>query len=141
VNNLTAKRKAQLQSIYDRNPFVKLLQMEVIELHKGETVLSMPVHDEITNLWQTAHGGALAALVDTAMGVSCSSFGKLVTTLEMNINFIRGARCGETIKAFANVVHNGKSTLVAESEVKDSEGNLLAKARGTFFVVGQPKLD
>ncbi|MDR3563392.1 MAG: PaaI family thioesterase [Negativicutes bacterium] len=129
--------KEHLLKIYDRNPFVKLLDMRIVEIKQGETVLALPVKAELTNLYQMAHGGALAGLADTAMGVSCASLGKRVVTLDFNINFIRGAECGATVTAAAKIVHNGKSTLVAECDLTDGAGKLTAKVRGTFFVVGE----
>lgn len=129
--------KERLLSIYDRNPFVKLLNMEIVEVKAGEAILAMLVRPDLTNLFQLAHGGALAALADTSMGVSCASLGKRVMTLDMSINYIHGARQDDVIKAYGKVIHNGKSTLVAESEIVDSDGKLLTKARGTFFVIGR----
>ena len=35
------------------------------------------------------------------------------------------------------VIHQGRNTMVVEAEICDGNGSLLAKARGTFFVVGK----
>jgi 1,4-dihydroxy-2-naphthoyl-CoA hydrolase len=137
VTDSVAWLKKRLLEIYDRNPFVKLLQLEIVELKKGETIIVMPVDPKLTNLYHMAHGGALASLADTSMGVSCASLGKRVVTLDLNINFIRGAETGETVTAAGKVIHDGKHTLVAESELVNDAGDLVAKARGTFFVIGQ----
>lgn len=133
--------KKQLLGIYDRNPFVALLEMKIEELGEGEVVLSMPINHALTNLFGMAHGGALASLADTAMGVACGTLGKKVMTLDMNLNFIRGANQDEIVRSRAKVIHNGKSTIVVENELLDGAGNLLNKARGTFFVVGQFESD
>ncbi|MDR3560761.1 MAG: PaaI family thioesterase [Negativicutes bacterium] len=137
MKDLVTWLKNHLLDIYDRNPFVKLLQMEILELREGETRLAMPVEHQLTNLYQMAHGGALTALADTSMGLSCASLGKRVVTLDLSINFIRGAEVGQTVAATAKVIHNGKNTLVTESELVNTAGDLIAKARGTFFVIGQ----
>jgi 1,4-dihydroxy-2-naphthoyl-CoA hydrolase len=138
VTDLISRLRIHLLDIYDHNPFVGLLQMKIDDLREGEADLSMPViHEVHTNLFRMIHGGALASLADTAMGVACATLGKRVVTLEMNMNFVRSAGPGETIKAAGKVVHNGKATLVMECDITDSSGQLLVKARGTFFVVGQ----
>jgi len=54
----------------------------------------------------------------------------------MNINFIRGAKPGGNIYARATVLHHGKKTLVVEAEIVNEAEQLIAKSRGTFFVVG-----
>lgn len=137
---MTAKvaiSKKQMQHIYHLNPYVALLKMEIDQIAAGQAVMAIPaVHDTHGNLHGMVHGGALASLVDTAMGVSCVSLGKKVVTLEMNMNFIRAVATEQRITAAARVIHDGKSTMVAEADVLDEAGGLLAKARGTFFVIG-----
>ncbi|MHC1746535.1 MAG: PaaI family thioesterase [Negativicutes bacterium] len=130
--------KEILYKRYDINPFVKLLQITIAHLEEGSAVLDMPVlEDKHTNLFNVAHGGALAGLADTAMGVACATLRKKVLTLEMNMNFIRAATPQKAIRARGRVLHNGNSTIVAEAEIFDSTDTLLLIARGTFFVVGE----
>ncbi|HMM21146.1 MAG TPA: PaaI family thioesterase [Selenomonadales bacterium] len=126
----------------DQNPFVGLLRMKLEALREGEAELSMPVIPEIhTNLFGAAHGGALASLADTVMGVACATKGSRVVTIDMNINYIQSAPAGEAVKACGRVIHHGKTTAVVEAEILDGDGQLLAKARGTFFVVGPLEQD
>lgn len=142
MTDIVARLKRHLLNIYDHNPFVGLLQMQIDDIREGEADLSMPVIYEVhTNLFKMVHGGALASLADTAMGVACATLGKRVVTLEMNMNFIRSAGLGATIKAAGKVIHDGKATLVVECDLTDSSDTLLVKARGTFFVVGQFDLE
>ncbi len=132
--------KKNLVTIYDENPYINLLDISIEHLEEGAAELSMPVvAGKHTNLYNIAHGGALASLADSAMGIACATTGKKVVTLEMNINFIKGAVPQSIIKAVGKVIHNGKSTMVAESEIVDKENQLLAKTRGTFFVTGMFK--
>jgi acyl-CoA thioesterase len=133
-----ARLKQQLLKIYDSNPYVGLLRMKVADITEGGSTISMPIIQEIHgNLFGVAHGGATASLADTAMGVACVTLGKRVVTLDMNINYLYGAMPGNTVTAFAKVIHDGQHTVVVEAELKDEAGRLLAKARGTFFVVGR----
>lgn len=128
----------RLKHLYDKNPHVSLMRMRLTELEVGAAVLLMPVVREVHgNLYGVVHGGALASLADTAMGVACASTGKRVVTLDLNINYIASAGDGEKVKATAKVIHDGKSTMVVECEMTDTTGRMLAKARGTFFVIGQ----
>ncbi len=132
-----ARLKQQLLKLYDSNPYVGVLRMKLEDIQIGAATLSMPVIQEIHgNLYGMAHGGASASLADTAMGVVCVTLGKRVVTLEMNINYLYSATPGDTITAFAKAIHDGQHTLVVEAELKDAAGRLLAKARGTFFVIG-----
>lgn len=125
--------------LYKRHEFdahVNLLQIKIARIEEGSAELTMPVLQDIhSNLFKVAHGGALASLADTAMGLACATAGKKVVTLEMNMNFIRGAIAQEAIYAKGNLLHNGNRTMVAEAEVVDGMNKVLLKARGTFFIV------
>ena len=127
-----------LRKIYSQNSFVNLLEMKLIHVEPGNAELVMPIDPaKHTNLYNVAHGGALASLADTAMGVACASLGRRVVTLELNMNFIKAPDSGTKIRACGRVVHNGGHTLVVECDVLSEKEVLLGKARGTFYVVGK----
>ena len=128
--------KAQLLSIHDRNFFAKYLGMEIVHIGKGHTVVSMLVMHKHTNIRGLVHGGALVSLGDMSMMLACASLGKRTVTLDLNINFVRRANEGDTIKSFTKVIHKGKTTMVVSGSTRDETGALLAEARGTFFVTG-----
>ncbi|MBU2704039.1 acyl-CoA thioesterase [Sporomusaceae bacterium BoRhaA] len=133
-----AQFKNCLQAVYKKNPFINLLEMKITALEAGRITMTMPVvFGKHTNVHQIAHGGALASLADTAMGLACGTLDQKVVTMDMNINFVRGAKPDQLVYAHAEVIHQGKKTLVVEAAVVDSEEKLLAKSRGTFFVVGR----
>lgn len=127
-----------LRKIYNQNAFVNLLEMKLIHMEPGKSELTMPIDPaKHTNLYNVAHGGALASLADTAMGVACATLERRVVTLELNMNFIKAPEPGTTIRALGQVVHNGHHTLVVECALMGENDALLGKARGTFYVVGK----
>ncbi|WP_094602838.1 Acyl-coenzyme A thioesterase PaaI [Sporomusa silvacetica DSM 10669] len=128
--------KDHLHTIYSENPFATLLQMEIVELEAGKATLSMPIKNKHTNFYNSAHGGALAALADTAMGMACTTTGKMVVTLDMNLNYIRDIPCQEALTAVGLVIHNGSRTMVATTDIFNNTHQLVVSARATFFVTG-----
>ncbi len=135
--NFTAL-KEYFQETYRDNSYVKLLEMKLVHIEPGMARLSMPINPaKHTNLYHVAHGGAMASVADTVMGVACGSLGRRVVTLEINMNFIKAAESGTIVSAIGRVVHNGRNTLVVECEVLAQDETLLLKARGTFYVVGK----
>ena len=82
------------------------------------------------------HGGVLATLIDSAMGISVTSLAPpdhYSVTVQMNVNFIRPAWPGESLIANGEVKHNGRQTAVAYSEVRTPAGVLVASGTGTFL--------
>jgi acyl-CoA thioesterase len=134
--------KEYFQDTYRDNSYVKLLEMRLVHVEPGTASISMPVNPERhTNLYHVAHGGAMASLADTVMGVACGSVGRRVVTLELNMNFIKAADANTIVTGVGRIIHNGRNTLVAEGEILSADGTLLLKARGTFYVVGQFDLE
>jgi acyl-CoA thioesterase len=118
-------------------PFAWKLGFIVKAVQPNQVIIEMPIiAEEHANLLGVVHGGVLMALTDTAMGFACANQGSLPTTIDMNINFIKSIEAKGTIKAIANVIHHGRNTIVAEAEVFTLGSELAAKARGTFFVIG-----
>jgi len=83
------------------------------------------------------HGGLFATLLDTAMGWAAGTTappGFDVVTVQLNVNFIRPARPGETLVASGQIQHAGRRTAVARGEVH-ADGHLAATGSATFLYV------
>lgn len=127
-----------LREIYRGNPYVLWLGMQIERLAPKEVTLRLPIEpDQHTNLYRVAHGGAIASLADTAMGMACATTGSKVVTLDLNVNFIKAAPGGEALTAVGRVLHAGRSTMVAECDIQTGSGVRVALGRGTFFVTGR----
>ena len=60
-----------IKDVYSINSFVKLCGMELVDVECGKVTLTMPIDAaKHTNLYEVAHGGSLAALADTALGMA-----------------------------------------------------------------------
>lgn len=133
-----SRLKEYFQDTYKDNSYVKLLDMKLNHVEPGLAEISMLIDPaKHTNLYHVAHGGAMASIADTVMGVACGSVGRRVVTLELNMNFIKAPAAHARVLAVGRLIHNGRNTIVADCEVTGGDGSLLLKARGTFFVVGQ----
>ncbi len=132
----TAEIDEFIENFYDKNPFARLMEMEILKLSEGEARLELSIRKDLTNVYEIAHGGALMSLGDMAMGAACLTYGKKVVTLEYSMNFIHSVAVGTKVQAVGKVIHNGSKTMVAECDLLDGEGKLLGRAHGTFFVVG-----
>jgi len=104
------------------------LGMQVHEVTPRGAVLSMTFAHHLTMPYGVMHGGAIAALADTAAGLPVFAGlkeGETFTTAEMKLNLIRPVREG-TITAVSEVVHRGRRTAVCQTRVTNEEGALVA---------------
>jgi acyl-CoA thioesterase len=123
---------------FDEIPAHETMGMSLTYLGHGVAAMKMSVEQEYTTIKGRLHGGLIATLLDTVMGMSVNSLGKVGTvTLDMNLNYFAPVFQGTELKAEGNVIHAGRSTAVAEASLYDNNGKLVAKSRGTFFVTNK----
>ena len=109
-------------------------QLEAAE--PGRAVVLLRVRSKHRQVHGVVHGGILAALADTAAGVACYMLlprGTRLATIEMKINYLEPVEKG-TILAEARVLRKGRTTAVAECDVRETSGLLVAKALLTFSI-------
>ena len=85
----------------------------------------------------TAHGAAIAGLMDCVLGLSALSDAitkdNLTSTVEFKINYIRPVKLGEELIGQGKVVHKGKSLIISSGEIRIAGSNeLVAMGQGTF---------
>jgi uncharacterized protein (TIGR00369 family) len=82
------------------------------------------------------HGGILATLADTAMGLAVRTVlqpGRRHVTVQLGVEFLSPGRPGK-ILARGRSVKIGSQLGFAEADVTDQGGRLLARARSTLSV-------
>lgn len=105
---------------------------------KHQVTIKCPIQPMHLNLRKDVHGGVIAALADTATGVAFSVHeGMLVSsaTVDLDIKFIKAARAG-TLIARPKVLRRGNRLGFVECEIRDDSDTLIAKASGTFAILG-----
>ena len=118
--------------------FNKILELENPILGDGHSELTMVVRKELLRTNDILHGGVCVALIDCAVGLAAYSYmpeGFDVVTAQLNVNFTRPAKEGDTLTATGDVQHFGKKTAVSSCKVIDQSGNLIATATGTSMFV------
>lgn len=119
-----------------RIPFVDHLGVELLEKADGRVRIAFAPRPEHFNSWSGIHGGVMMTLLDIALSSASRALDPActgATTVEMKTNFLaiaRGAVVGE-----GRAQRAGRSLIYAEGEIRDAQGNVLAKGSGTFKLV------
>lgn len=116
-------------------PYYRLLGMEVKAMGDGYARVTMPVEEKLFQMYGSVHGGAIASLADTAIGValiSVLSDDEKSITVDLKLNFVSAVTGGGVLTAEARLFHRGKRTAAGEVEVRDGEGRLVAKGTSTL---------
>ena len=132
-----------LRRAVELSPYYQLLQITLEQIDTGFARFRMPFRKELTQAYGVVHGGAIATLADTAVAFAVMTLiqpGEKVTTAEFKINFFSAVTNGEMFGE-ARAVYTGKRLAVAEMEVKNENGKLLAKGIATYAILESPKTE
>jgi uncharacterized protein (TIGR00369 family) len=118
-------------------PMYKLIGMEVVDVGPGHSRFRLPFRPELTQPFGVMHGGALAAVADSAVAIALWGLlgaDKIFTTIEMKINYIAPVSTGEVI-AEGNIIHCGRRTAIGDVTLKDQNERLVAKCLATYIIL------
>jgi uncharacterized protein (TIGR00369 family) len=111
--------------------FVDEVGIEVEAAEEGRSRIRLDAEERHLNPAGTVHGGAIATLVDTAMGAAVKTTGDGGTaTVEMKVTYLEPAKPG-TLVVDALVRKRGRRITIVEAEVSQGD-ELVAHAIGTF---------
>ena len=120
----------------EANVFAKKLGNRLTELSLGYAVAEADVDETSLNPQQVVHGGLLYTLADVAGGGASCTHGYYVATANANFHYLRAGINTKKLIATATEVKAGHTIMVYEIDVKDQDGNELAKGLFTFVSLG-----
>jgi acyl-CoA thioesterase len=121
------------REVVGKDPMATFLGVAVDEVKKGYARCSLSIKPEYLNAVERAHGVAVYAVADQAFAVACNSMGTKALAVNININYIAGARVGETIFSEATPINIGRKVSVWKIEVMGSEKQLIASCEGIAY--------
>jgi len=123
-------------------PITHLMGTGRIQAEAGRVVVTLEPAEFHYNPLGSVHGGVLATLLDTATGCAVHSTlpaGYGYTTLDLNTKFLRPATIASgVLTCEGTVISKGRRTALAQAQITDSRGALVAHATSTcmLFEVG-----
>jgi uncharacterized protein (TIGR00369 family) len=114
--------------------FCQQLGFELVDYGNAWAVLACTVLESHSNRHGNAHGGLVATLLDTSMGLATRASGEVdnLGTASLTINYLRPAR--GRIAAHANVRRCGRSLAFCEAEIRDATDEVVATASAVFAI-------
>lgn len=144
---------AQLEALLNNlSGAQKMFGIEIKIAGEGDVDVRMPLDERHGGAPGVAHGGCIATLMDTALGATALTHaiadGRLASTVEMKVNFLKPAPLGNTLLTSATVQAKGKSLIVVSGEAHlatedGDEGHRVAFATATFnlYAPSQKRID
>jgi uncharacterized protein (TIGR00369 family) len=113
-----------------------LANFHVKKISDGFAELTFLYSQNISRHGGMVHGGIISFALDNVggMAVMTRNVGIDQVTLELKINFLEPLR-KEPFSATGRLLRHGRNVSVAESEMRDGDGKLCAKALGTWYMI------
>ncbi len=126
-----------IEKIKTQSPYWNLLGMELVDLKKGWAKVRLPFDKKLIHPLGIAHGGSIFSTADSAVAMALIGIvekDENFVTIEMKINYLATFTNGEII-AEAKIIHKGRNTALGDIEVKNGQGDLVAKALATYMII------
>src|SRR5262249_8710961 len=120
---------------------MRFLGLEMVRAEKGVVEIRLPFREEFIRSdgsdW--LHGGVGSARADIAGDYAVmSETAPGVPTIDMRVDYLRPARRGD-LTAVAKTVRVGRTVSIADVEIRDSAGTLVAVGRACYASPRPPK--
>lgn len=118
----------------DTSPYQRFLGLVLERQGDGEVVIRLPFRTDFLREdgsdW--LHGGVISTLIDIASDCAIvTKFNSGVPTIDLRIDWLRPAHAGDLV-ATGRVVKAGRRVSLADVEVQDPKGVLVAVGRGLY---------
>ena len=129
-------KKDDISTIFASSPFINLLNLSVITIDYEEKILEVyaPMRPEFerkagSGQW---HGGPLASIIDTVGDFALGMLlGQGLPTINFRVDYLRPA-INTDLKVVARVRQAGRSVGVADVDVINNHGQLVAIGRASY---------
>jgi len=136
----TEARIAAVRAFITDLPYARALGLELRGVGAGWAELAMPYRADLVGDPATGimHGGAVSALMDTTCGGAVMSHpdaGLATATLDLRIDYMRGAQPGQTVRARATCIRVTRTIAFVTATAHDDDADTpIAMASGAFTV-------
>ena len=119
-------------------PFARALQMELVELADGHSVVEMIYEPgKMNNIYARAHGGAIYALIDEAFETAGQTDGTIAVALNVNVTYVSSPQPGQRLQAAAHRVSQTRKPAGYDIKVTGQNGQIIATCQALAYRTGK----
>jgi len=136
---MDAKVKSAIFSAVAREPFARSLNIRLLELEEGRSVVEM-IYDpsRMDNIYARTHGGAVYGLIDEAFETAGQTEGTIAVALNVNVTYVTSPEAGARLRAEARRVAQTRKTASYDIRVSDDTDRLIAVCQALAYRTGKP---
>lgn len=124
------------EAIKDRvlaDPYAAFLGIEVKKVEEGRAMVTVKIKEHLLNFHGSANGGLIFSLADVAFGIASNSYGQTAVGINVNMNYMKAGKLGDTLTATAEEVSKNPKLGLYRMIVLNQDGDLIATADGMVY--------
>jgi len=125
-----------------KNTLMETLKIELVDIGEDFLILKMPVNSRVYQPDGVLHGGATAALAESAGSMATHILLKdssyLVRGIEITANHLKSVKDG-FVYAKATFIHRGRTTQLISINITDDSNNLISHCKLTTISLPKSK--
>jgi acyl-coenzyme A thioesterase 13 len=129
--------KTQLGKKLDRTPSAAGNWMggTLLEIDKNHIKVSYEIRGEMCNPAKMLHGGIASLMMDDVIGMGNFVAGSeyLMTSINLNVDFLASAQQGEVVEVSAKLIRSGSNLNHWEAVIRKESGKIVAKASSNMI--------
>jgi acyl-CoA thioesterase len=123
------------EAMWANDPASAGLGMQLLDIGPGYALMSMEITPAMTNGHETAHGGFIFTLADSAFAFACNSHGDRAVAQHCSITYLRPGKRGDRLVASAHEVSRTGRSGIYDVQVS-IEDEVIAEFRGHSRTIG-----
>lgn len=135
---MQADVKAAIIGKVNQEPFARKLNLDLVHLDEGHSVVEMTFSSDVENIFGMAHGGAIFGLIDEAFETAANSHGTIAVALNMNVTYVASPVPGSRLRAEAKEVNRTFRTGMYDIRVTDADNMLIATCQALVYRKNKP---
>ncbi len=143
MRKLNPKYAETVANLVNGCPYFTLLSMSIRHVEIGHALLDIDLENKHLQPFGAVHGGVFASIIDAAAFWAVFSEvdeNVAMTTVDLKVNYLAPAQAGKLI-ARGNRIKLGKNLGLAEAEVTNQEGKILAHGTSILMILREPGVD
>jgi acyl-CoA thioesterase len=124
-------------------PMLRTLGIRLCEIGEDFAVMEVTVDERHANYFGGVHGGLIATLADTVCFFPRPLLpaGRLVTTANLNVNYLKAPTLGDRLIARSKIEHLGRRTVSLTFRISTDADSCIAHGTASLIVLQQPATD
>ncbi|MFC3879963.1 PaaI family thioesterase [Algoriphagus namhaensis] len=122
---------------------VNWLEGTLLEVSEKHVTVSYTVTENMCNPGKILHGGVASLMLDEVIGMAnvISSEEYLMSSINLNVDFLSSAKIGETLTVQATLIRKGSNLNHWECVIRKDSGKIVAKATSNMLKTHVKLLD